>query len=161
MTETAVMNASPLIFLSRGGRLELLRHFADRVLIPKPVALEVEVRGPEDRTVRALREHTWLETTEPPPIPEFIQNWSLGPGESSVLALAVSLGNAEVIMDDLAGRKCALALGLVVRGTLGLVLKAKQRGLIPSARSVMETLLAEGLYLSRPILEAALKRVGE
>ena len=78
-----------------------------------------------------------------------------------MLALASVTSQAVVIMDDLAGRKCAHALGLPVRGTLGLILLAKRRGLIPLARPVLEDLVRGGLYLSRPILDEALQRVGE
>ena len=66
-----------------------------------------------------------------------------------------------VIMDDLSGRKCARRLGIPVYGTLGIVLMAKKRGAISLARPVMENLIASGLYLSRPLLDEVLKRVGE
>jgi predicted nucleic acid-binding protein len=48
-----------------------------------------------------------------------------------------------------------------LRGTLGIVLVAKKRGLIPSARVVMEDLIQAGLYLSRRGLDDALRRVDE
>jgi len=86
--------------------------------------------------------------------------WRLGIGESATLALALSHG-VEAIVDDLAGRKCAASIGVEVRGTLGIVLAAKQRGLIPAARPIIEDLTAAGLYLSRRVLDAALQRVEE
>jgi predicted nucleic acid-binding protein len=42
-----------------------------------------------------------------------------------------------------------------------MILLAKQRGLIPQARPVLEELIRGGMYLSRPILDEALRRVGE
>lgn len=85
----------------------------------------------------------------------------LGAGESSVLAFAYQHAGVEAIIDDLAARKCAAGLGIPVRGTLGIVLVAKKRGLIPSARAVMEDLIQAGLYLSRRDLDDALGRVDE
>jgi len=41
----AIVNASPLIFLSRGGHLELLRVFAETARVPKPVADNVPHRS--------------------------------------------------------------------------------------------------------------------
>jgi len=38
VAEVAVTNASPLILLSRAGKLNLLRLAADRILVPEPVA---------------------------------------------------------------------------------------------------------------------------
>jgi predicted nucleic acid-binding protein len=65
------------------------------------------------------------------------------------------------ILDDLAGRRCAAALRVPVRGTLGLVLLAKQRGRIPAARPVLEAMRACGMYLSDRVLGDALALVGE
>ncbi len=67
----------------------------------------------------------------------------------------------EVIVDDLAARRCAAALGIPVRGTLGLVLTAKQQGILPAARPVLEQLRLSGMYLSDRVMNQALALVGE
>lgn len=108
-----------------------------------------------------MAEAPWLEIVSTPAVPQVILEWGLGRGESSVLAIALSHHGMEAIVDDLVGRKCARSLGIPVRGTLGIVLVAKKRGLIPSARSVMEDLIGAGLYLSPRVLADALSRVGE
>ncbi len=64
-------------------------------------------------------------------------------------------------MDDLAARRCAGALGIPVRGTLGLVLTAKQQGEITAARPVLEQLRLCGMYLSDRVMNQALARIGE
>ena len=53
------------------------------------------------------------------------------------------------------------APGIPVRGTLGLVLTAKRRGLIPAARVVLEQLRQSGMYLSDSIMNRALTFVDE
>jgi predicted nucleic acid-binding protein len=68
---------------------------------------------------------------------------------------------ATAILDDRAGRRCALAHRIPVRGTLGLVLIAKQRGKIEAARPVLERLREEGMYLSDAILNRALAMAAE
>ncbi len=93
--------------------------------------------------------------------PSTITEWRLGAGESSVLALANEHSGTETIIDDLAGRKCAASLNIAVHGTLGIVLIAKKRGLIPKARPVIEDMMQTGLYLSRAVVDRALSRVGE
>ena len=65
------------------------------------------------------------------------------------------------VIDDLAARRCAAAMSIPVRGTLGLVLTAKRKGRIDLARPVLESLRQAGMYLSDQVLEEALKRVGE
>jgi predicted nucleic acid-binding protein len=161
VNKPAVINASPLIFFSRGQQMELLRHFAGRILVPEPVADEILMKGAADITAKALDSASWLEIVPVKPIPEKILEWGLGPGESSVLTYADEHPQMEAIIDDLAGRKCADYLNIPVRGTLGIVLVSKKRGFIPKARPVMESLIRSGLYLSRPVLDEALKRVGE
>jgi predicted nucleic acid-binding protein len=157
----AVANASPLIFLTRASHLNLLQHFAHRILVPVPVHNEIREKASDDITVRALEISPWIEVVSPPLVPEQILGWGLGPGESSVLALAYANRGMEAIIDDLAGRSCASLLGIPVRGTLGIVLTAKKRGLIPQARPVIETLIRSGMYLSKTVIEEALRRVNE
>lgn len=161
MVSEAVINASPLIFLSRGKHIELLRTIADRLVVPAPVAEEILRRGPSDATAAVLRATAWLEVVPVASVADVIVEWGLGAGESSVLAYALGKPGTEAIIDDLMGRKCARVLAIPVRGTVGIVLKAKRDGHIQSARTVMEDLVRGGMYLSRSILDEALKRVGE
>jgi predicted nucleic acid-binding protein len=161
MDDVAVVNASPLIFFSRSGHWGLLTNVAKRVLVPDAVAAEIMARGAHDPTVKRLQEDRRIETTAAGPMPLAIGMWGLGPGESSVIALARAIPGAVAVIDDLAGRKCAVTFGLQVRGTLGIVLPAKQRRLIPSARVVLDDMLKSGMYLSRTVLDNALARVGE
>ena len=85
----------------------------------------------------------------------------LGAGESAVLAWAHAHPGSLAIVDDLAGRRCAAALRIPVRGTLGLVLVAKQRGRIKAARPVLESMRASGMYLSDGVMNRALALVDE
>jgi len=62
---------------------------------------------------------------------------------------------APVIVDDLAARRCAVALGIPVRGTLGLVLTAKQRGTI-GPPTHFEQRCSCGMYLSNRVMNQAL-----
>jgi predicted nucleic acid-binding protein len=68
---------------------------------------------------------------------------------------------SEAVIDDREGRRCAAALGIPVRGTLGLDLIAKRRGRIDRARPILETLRGAGMRLSTAVLDRALAEVGE
>ncbi|MGH8068736.1 MAG: DUF3368 domain-containing protein [Candidatus Entotheonellia bacterium] len=104
---------------------------------------------------------TWLVVVEDVLVPGLIQAWDLGPGESSVLAWAYAYPGTEMIVDDLAARRCAAALGIPARGTLELILTAKKRGRIAAARPILETLRRSGMYLSDHVLNQALALVDE
>jgi predicted nucleic acid-binding protein len=124
VAESAVLNASHLIFLSPAGLIDLLQLVSSEIIIPEAVAFEIEVRGESDPAVQALTTTPWLVVTQTPSIPPQIQAWGLGPGESAVLAWAHTHEGSEAIIDDLAGRRCAAAFNIPVRGTLDLVLTA-------------------------------------
>ncbi len=160
MVESAVINASPLIFLARSRHLDLLQAFASEIWIPESVADEIRQRGPHDATAQAFADTDWFIVKPVSAIPATITEWRLGAGESAVLTLAAE-HHLEAIVDDLAGRKCAASLNIPVRGTLGIVLVAKQRGVIPEARPVIEDMMKAGLYLSKKVLDKAMQRIGE
>ena len=134
MPDVLIVNASPLIFLGNAGRIDLLRATgAGRVIVPEPVFDEVISGGYTDKAARAVSEAAWIEKRTSPPIPESVAAWDLGAGESSVIAMAVQMPGGHVVIDDLNGRKCGLALGLEVVGTLGVIYYGSSPG--PTGRS--------------------------
>ena len=161
MAERPAVNASPLIFLSQAGLLDMIKLEGEQIVVPRPVAEEIQRRGTDDLTAAAIEKAGWLEVIEAPPIPDTIRAWDLGEGESSVLAWGHANPGTIIIVDDLAARRCAATHGIPVRGTLGLILTAKKKGLIPAARPVLEKLRRSGMYLSDRILNQALALVGE
>lgn len=161
MADAAVVNASPLIFLSKAGLIDLLRVVSPQVMVPEPVALEIGRRGSSDVTAKALANTPWLISVPVTTVPPLIQSWDLGAGESAVLAYALQNPGMVAVIDDGAGRRCAEVLGVPLSGTLGLALLAKQRGMIPSARQVIATLKQHGMFLSEKTMDQALALVGE
>ena len=86
--ELAIVNASPLIFLSKVDQLALLKLVATRIVVPHEVASEVCAKGDEDVTAKAVRASVdWLHILPPSPIPANIQAWDLGAGEVGTLAV--------------------------------------------------------------------------
>jgi predicted nucleic acid-binding protein len=69
VAERPVINASPLIFLSKAGLLSLLKIVGEELVVPKAVALEIQRRGQNDPTVQALATTAWLVIIEIPAIP--------------------------------------------------------------------------------------------
>jgi len=145
----------------RAGLLALLRQAAASVWVPEPVAREIRAYGTDDPTATALASHAWLEVKPVDAITGELLAWNLGAGETSVIALAQSSPGSVAVIDDLAGRRCAEAMGLPLRGTVGLVLAAKKAKLIVAARPLLEQLRNKGMYLSDAVLNRALHRVGE
>ena len=87
MAELWVINASPLITLSKVGQLELLQAVDRRLVIPEAVRAEV-LRGPEDDPARrALESDFESDSCDEAPEPMVLE-WGLGSGETAVLSFA-------------------------------------------------------------------------
>lgn len=160
MFETAVTNASPLIYLGRTDNLHLLESCARNVCLPDVVVDEIR-SGQNEPAAQAIRTCAWLRVVSVDRVPPEVQAWNLGVGESAVIAWALANPGSAAVIDDREGRRCAAQLGIRVVGTLGLVLAAKRRGLVPAARPVVDELIVSGLYLSEEIVNGALALVGE
>ena len=72
MPAKPVVNASPLIYLSKGGFLDLLQLAGGEIVVPAIVADEINKRGQADPTVQALEKSAWLTIVETPPVPPII-----------------------------------------------------------------------------------------
>ena len=72
-----------------------------------------------------------------------------------------TLVGAGTVLDIDTARRCADALGIPTRSTLGLVLIAKKRGVLPAARPIVERLRQAGMYLSDDVMNRDLEMVGE
>lgn len=152
MAERAVVNASPMIALLAIGREDLLPALFDEVLIPEAVRAEIDAGRHKDMNVARLTTLSWLRSPPEFPIPDCVQGWGLGRGESSVLAVAAAEMDCRPILDDLAARRCARFLGLKVIGTGKLLVLAKQRGLICSVRDPLDRLSTQGFRLSARLI---------
>ncbi len=139
-----VTNTSPLSYLHRLGRLEILRDLFGVVLVLSAVEVEL-ARGrslgldlPEPRSV------SWLEFRPSPPA----AYEGLGAGETAALSLAASIPGALVLLDDMAARVRASALGLAFTGTAGVLIRAKGRGLLSAVAPELDRMLKMGFRLS-------------
>jgi predicted nucleic acid-binding protein len=158
-----IVNASPLILLGKIGHLALLDVGDREVVVPEAVIREVEEPSRPGRVPERGPSPASLRLEADVPIPPEVRRLALDPGESMVLALALSLRGAgddvEVVLDERKGRRAALTLGLAVVGTAGLLVLAKAAGRIPAVAPVLDELEWAGMYfgaaLRREILEVA------
>ena len=161
MADIWVVNASPLIVLGKAGCLPLLERLARTVIVPAAVAVEVKAGPPGDPAA------AWLSTegagciAPAIAVPSSVAARHLGRGESAVIATALAVPGSEAILDDLAARRAASSFGIPLRGTLSVVLTAKQRGLVAQAAPLVDLVQQAGLFLSPALRAQALALVGE
>ena len=150
----AVSNSSPLIALAQIDQLDLLRRLFGAVLVPPAVVAEVAP------TLRALP--SWIEIHAlTGAAPADLNRRGLGPGEREALALSLEMKPSLVILDDLPARRIANALGLPLIGTLGVLLAAKEAGLVESIRPHLDKLAAHRFFVSDDVYRDLLKAAGE
>ncbi len=78
-----------------------------------------------------------------------------------MLALAINRADTLIVVDDKLARHAAASLGIDHTGTLGVLLRAKGRGLLPAVAPVLARLTALGFRLDDKTRLAVLKIAGE
>ena len=145
-----VADASPLIALARIGRLEMLRDVFGTICLPDAVWREVVEAGVNRTGADAVLHARWIErrsVTDGTLISVLRRN--LGAGEAEAIVLAREMGAALVLMDERMGRAAAMRLGLRVTGLVGVLIEARERGILTDAEMVAEALHQRaGFWLS-------------
>lgn len=147
----AVVNASPLIFLAKLGRLGALELFDPVVTTPqtlREVTAGLGLGYGDALAVQAAVDAHRISVRRAPrlrPAP-----LGLDPGELSVIALAYRLPGATAVLDDLAAIKAARNLGIRARSTAFLLLDnvAARRLAVDEFRDLLDGLLREGYFLA-------------
>jgi predicted nucleic acid-binding protein len=155
-----VVNASPLILLSRIARLDLIECLAPKILVPNAVIEEVRAGQHTDQTAAVAREWAARYRVEDTAVVASIEYWDLELGEAQVIAQCV-VGSRWAVLDDRAARRRAAAHRVSVIGTLGIVLRAKKNRQIESARPLVKELIAAGMFLDDEFVDRVLASVGE
>ena len=82
-------------------------------------------------------------------------------GESSIIALAAEKGDVTLILDDLRARKLSRRLGIKYTGSLGVINKAKEIGVIDKIRPLIDKLIKTDFRISDKVIDNLLKRNNE
>ena len=150
-----ICNASPLIFLSKIDRLDLLNSLFDEVLVP--VEAWNEATKKSDNTTKALEELkssgkiSMFTVKNGQAVSAMIGR--LHRGEVEVIVGAGEVEISHVILDDGYARNKAKQMGLFVTGTLGVLLAGHQKGLIADLNIEINKLRNVGFRISDSIVD--------
>jgi predicted nucleic acid-binding protein len=162
----AVSDSSPLIHLAKIEALELISRLYSRILIPPAVWREVveesDGRPGAAEMQKAVAAGWMVKRAAKNETLVIAFRQTLDNGEAEAIALATELHPESVLLDDKLARQMARRLGVPVTGTLGVLLRAKQVGLIVELQSLITRLQSEGDYYIDPgLIERALLAAGE
>ena len=150
-----VINASPLIFLYKIDRLDVLDKIFDTIYIPTAVIDEIESGDViQAKELLSSIPYRTLEVTNRTAVLGLLGRLHIG--EVEVIIGAIEKGITTVSLDDMYARNKAKQLNLKVTGTLGILLKAKNIGLIGNINEDIEGLVSAGMYLSDKLIERVL-----
>ncbi|HEY88337.1 MAG TPA: DUF3368 domain-containing protein [Thermoflexia bacterium] len=157
-----VCDTGPLIALAKVGQLALLPKMCEKVYIPPAVQRELlRKSGPEIVWLEAAL-GTFIEIVPLPPSPPEVEvvTWQLDCGEQQAIALAYHL-QAMVVIDERLGRNAARQLALLMTGSVGLLLRAKECGLITKVVPLLKNMRRQGYWFSDELLALAARLSGE
>ena len=150
LQECIVSDSTCLIGLERINRLDIPPQLYNKFWIPAAVSTEIGFSLP------------WLEVRQ-------VQNQNLvsslrsqvGWGESEAIALSIEIENATILLDDKKARRIAEQFGLPITGTVGMLLKAKRRGVVEAIAPVLDALESAEFRVSPALRRRALELAEE
>lgn len=146
-----IADTSCFILLDKIGELDLLREIFGSVVTTQQVALEFNKPFPSWISVQSVTNTKYVQLLE----------IEVDKGEASAIALAFEKDSSLLIIDDAKARKLASRLGLNFTGTLGVLLKAKELGVIPNLKSLLEKVQQTNFRFSDKIASELLREANE
>ena len=146
-----ISDTSCLILLHKLGRLDLLQSLFGKLTITQIIADEfgtaipdfIKIENPKDKIYQKILES------------------SLDSGEASALALVLEKNEPLLIIDDLKGRREARHLGIKYTGTIGILIIAKEKGLISSISEILDEIKKTDFRLSEELIYEIRIRTGK
>lgn len=162
MKSLIVADTGPLIILAKIDHLHLLAQRYRTISIPETVLKEATAlahREDSNRIVQFVAEHVNVVVDILHDDAGYL-DFGLDEGETQAILLAQKLA-CPILMDEKRGRVVAKRSEVAVLGTVGLLLAAKQEGLIPLVAPLLEQMLQHEYRLSIALVERAKDLAGE
>ena len=158
-----VSNTTPLIGLAVIDQFHLLQALFGKINIPQAVYNEVVVAGKTaDGAKQQVAQAAWINiVTIQDQLAVNVLLDELDQGEAETIILSQELKADWVLMDEKKGRRKLTQMGVQKIGTVGILLKAKQLGILPVVRPHLKALREKGFSISQPVIDAVLQQANE
>jgi predicted nucleic acid-binding protein len=158
-----VSDTSPINNLAAINQLALLQQLYGTIVIPE--AVYRELTAPDFPVAGSIEIQTfdWIETrtiTDRTIVYAFSNELDIG--EAEAIALAIEIKAEQLLIDERRGRAIAERLNLRYIGILGVLVEAKNRGMIPEIKPLLNALINQaGFWISATLYNSVLQFVGE
>ena len=143
MQTLIISDTACLILLDNIGKIDILKTLFGQISVTTIIAEEFKNVLPD-----------WIIIENPKNIDNFNELAEIiDPGEASAIALSQEIYNSLLILDDLKARKLADKLGLKITGTIGILLLAKEKGILLSVEEVIIDLKNTNFRISEELIE--------
>lgn len=162
MRSLIVADTGPLIILAKINQLQLLALRYQVIKIPETVMQEATAlahRKDSQRITQFVAKHVQVITDIPQNDADYL-DFGLDEGETQAILLAKKL-SCPVLMDEKRGRVVANRSDVAVLGTVGLLLAAKQEGLIDEISPLLNQMQEHNYRLSLELVKRAKALAGE
>jgi len=159
--KSIVVNTSPWIALAICGQIPLLKKIYNDIYVPFGVREELLAGGGQSIGADDLQSSQWVHIEKVIDDEKVKLLYELDQGEAEVIILAKEKGIPYVLIDEKVARLQAKILGLEVLGTLGLLLKAKKMGMLPSLRPLIKQMIDNGIWIKNDLVQGILREAGE
>ncbi len=151
MPKTIISDTSCFIILTNIGELDLLQKVYGQIITTVEVAAEFGEPLPGWVEIEAVKDK----------YRQRILEMQVDKGEASALALALETFGSTIIIDDSRARKVAEKLGMNFTGTIGVIIKAKLKGIILSIKPLLAKIRQTDFRITDEIEQQALKEANE
>lgn len=147
MPKIVISDTSTLILFQKIEQLNLLHKLYIELLTTPEIAQEYGDKLPDWIKIESVGDKKYQ---------EFLET-QIDSGEASAIALAKEYEDVLLLLDDLKARKLAKKLNLKMTGSLGIIHKAKQEGLIEKVKPLIEKLLTTNFRINENIIQEILR----
>ena len=164
MTRIVVADAGPLIGMARIGQLSLLQNIYGSIIIPPKVFEELKIPSdkPGASAVSEAIKAGWIKIVElKRPSDSIILRLLVDAGEAESIQLAFEQNAHLLIIDDRKGRKIAKSRNIRIIGTGGILISAKETGLLIKVSPVLNELANVGYRLSPGLCKRIIELANE
>lgn len=159
-----ISDTTPLISLMKIESLDILEKMYKGIIIPKAVYDELIINMDYQSEIYIIQNCRFLQTKivkENLSVSLLQKQLKLDLGESEAIVLANSIDADLIIIDERKARRIAKDIGLNVTGTLGILVEAKQRGLVKELKPLLDELIKNDIRIGKKLYKDILELVNE
>lgn len=151
MPKVIISDTSCFIILTNIGNLDLLHQVYGQIITTPDIAAEYGEILPDWVEIKSVKDQYRQRLLE----------MQIDKGESSAITLALEIPDCTLILDDYKARRIAEQLGIPFTGTIGVIIRAKLMGIIPSIKPLLEKIQQTDFRLTSEIVNQAIKEAKE